>query len=722
MSKNNSLKPILRKKKSNKLLKSDLLVVVLDFLKRRRTNSYSARQLIKELKLANNKDSVSHVLEILASEKKIINIEGTNKYSITNKPNIDAANQEVGIVDLTKTGDAYVVVSKDSNDIFVRYSNLNTALNGDKVKVKLLPEGRRSRTKKEGVVIKIIERSTEYFIGTIQIKRKRAKLIPDSTKFYEDIEIPLDSLKNAKDEDKAIVKITSWGEKNKLKPTGVVTLVLGKSDSNELEMNSILIQKGFNISFSETIMKEAKSISNKITDSEIANRRDFRNTTTFTIDPFDAKDFDDALSIKFLKNKQIEVGIHIADVSHYLKVGTEMDKEAYLRSTSVYLVDRCNPMLPEILSNELCSLRPNEDKLTFSAVFTFDENNILINKWFGKTVIHSNRRFSYEEAQLILDTEKGDFAKELLKLNEIALKLRKKRFRNGAINFESDEIGFKLDSNKKPIAVFVKERGDSNKLIEEFMLLANKEVAKFIDKKEKGGEKIPFVYRIHDYPNEDKINDLSSFTRDFGFTMNTKDIAKSFNQLMKEAEKNDALKPIIALAIRTMAKAEYSTDNIGHYGLAFEHYSHFTSPIRRYSDVLTHRILEKNLNATFRTNLSTLEAQCKHISQQERKAMECERESIRYKQTEFLENKIGATFPAIINGMNEKGFFAEIIENKCEGMVRFETMRENFILDPSKLKAKGMNSNTIFKIGDKVNIKIISVDMKQKRADFELED
>jgi len=518
------------------------------------------------------------------------------------------------------------------------------------------------------------------------------------------------------------VKITSWGEKNKLKPTGVVTLVLSKSDSNELEMNSILIQKGFNISFSETIMKEAKSISNKITDSEIANRRDFRNTTTFTIDPFDAKDFDDALSIKFLKNKQIEVGIHIADVSHFLKVGTEMDKEAYLRSTSVYLVDRCNPMLPEILSNELCSLRPNEDKLTFSAVFTFDENNILINKWFGKTVIHSNRRFSYEEAQLILDTEKGDFAKELLKLNEIALKLRKKRFRNGAINFESDEIGFKLDSNKKPIAVFVKERGDSNKLIEEFMLLANKEVAKFIAKKEKGGEKIPFVYRIHDYPNEDKINDLSSFTRDFGFTMNTKDIAKSFNQLMKEAEKNDALKPIIALAIRTMAKAEYSTDNIGHYGLAFEHYSHFTSPIRRYSDVLTHRILEKNLNSTFRTNLSTLEAQCKHISQQERKAMECERESIRYKQTEFLENKIGDTFPAIINGMNEKGFFAEIIENKCEGMVRFETMSENYILDPSKLKAKGMNSNTIFKIGDKVNIKIISVDMKQKRADFELDD
>lgn len=710
-----------KKNKSNKLSKTDLIIVVLDFLKRRKTNSFSARQIIKELQIGNNKDSVQHVLEVLSQEKKIHNIEGTNKFSASDKPSAPSSNEVIGMVDMTKSGDAYIIVNKESSDIFVKYNNLKTALHGDKVKIKILQNNRRQKAKLEGSVIKVIERSTEYFIGTIQIRRSKAKLIPDSSRFYEDISLPLNSLNNAKDGDKAIAKIITWGDSNKLKPIGEITLVLGKTDSNELEMNTILIQKGFNISFSESILNEAKNIQNKISDAEIANRKDFRKTTTFTIDPIDAQDFDDALSIKFLKNKQIEVGVHIADVSHYLRLGTEMDKEAYTRSTSVYLVDRCNPMLPEILSNELCSLRPNEDKLTFSAVFTFDQNFNLIEKWFGKTIIHSNRRFTYEEAQKILDTKNGDFANELELLNEIALKLRKKRFRNGAINFESEEVGFKLDNEKKPIAVYVKERGDSNKLIEEFMLLANKEVAKFIAKKEKGMEKIPFIYRIHDLPNEEKINELSNFTKDFGFSINTKNIAKSFNHLMKESEKNDALKPIISLAIRTMAKAEYSTENIGHYGLAFEYYTHFTSPIRRYSDVIAHRLLEKNLNGIYRTNETILETQCKHISQQERKAMDCERESIKYKQTEFLEKKIGNSYQAIINGMNDKGLFAEILENRCEGMVRFDSMNDSFVLDSSKLRAKGVNTKAQFKIGDKIMIKIISVDKNQKKVDFEIE-
>ncbi len=464
------------------------------------------------------------------------------------------------------------------------------------------------------------------------------------------------------------------------------------------------------------------SISTEIRPTEIEKRRDFRNITTFTIDPFDAKDFDDALSFRYLKEDRYEIGIHIADVSHYLKKGTEMDKEAYLRSTSVYLVDRCCPMLPEKLSNELCSLRPNEDKLTFSAVFTFDEKDQIVDKWFGKTIIHSNRRFTYEEAQTIIETKKGPFEKEITKLNELALKLRKKRFRNGAINFESDEIGIKLDEHKKPIAIYIKERKDSNKMIEDFMLLANKEVAKFIAKKEKGIQQIPFIYRIHDLPNQEKVEDLLTFAMEFGFKLDPKNVSKSFNQLVLESEKNEALKVIIPLAIRTMAKAEYSSENIGHYGLAFEHYSHFTSPIRRYSDVIAHRLLEKNLNSIYRTDLATLDNQCSHISKQERKAMECERESIKYKQVEFMEHSVGGTFKARVSGMSEKGFFAEMVDNKCEGMVKFETLNETYDLDPTKLKAMARRSKKVIKIGDLILVKVESADLKSRRIDLELVD
>jgi ribonuclease R len=530
----------------------------------------------------------------------------------------------------------------------------------------------------------------------------------------------MDQLNGAVDQDKVIVKILSWGVGSKLKPVGTVTTVLGKLDSNELEMNAILIQNGFNISFSEAVMEEAENISTEISPTEIEKRRDFRNITTFTIDPFDAKDFDDALSFRYLKEDRYEIGIHIADVSNYLKKGTEMDKEAYLRSTSVYLVDRCCPMLPEKLSNELCSLRPNEDKLTFSAVFTFDEKDQIVDKWFGKTIIHSNRRFTYEEAQTIIETKKGPYEKEITKLNEVALKLRKKRFRNGAINFESDEIGIKLDENKRPIAIYIKERKDSNKMIEEFMLLANKEVAHFISKKEKGIQQIPYIYRIHDLPNQEKVEDLLTFAMEFGFKLDPKNVAKSFNRLMLESEQNEALKVIIPLAIRTMAKAEYSTENIGHYGLAFEYYSHFTSPIRRYSDVIAHRLLEKNLQQIYRTDLATLDNQCSHISKQERKAMDCERESIKYKQVEFMEHSVGGTFKARVSGMSEKGFFAEMTENKCEGMVKFETLPENYELDATRLRAISRKSKKIIKIGDLVTVKVASADLKSRRIDLEL--
>jgi ribonuclease R len=441
-----------------------------------------------------------------------------------------------------------------------------------------------------------------------------------------------------------------------------------------------------------------------------------------TIDPSDAKDFDDALSIRQLENGDWEVGVHIADVTHYLLPDTALDKEAYWRSTSVYLVDRCCPMLPENLSNGVCSLRPNEDKLTFSAVFTFDDTFKLKKEWFGKTVTHSNRRFSYEEAQQVLETGEGDMSNELNVLNQIALKLRKARFRKGAINFETEEVRFKLDENGVPLEVYIKERKDSNMLIEDFMLLANKEVATYIAKKE--AIEIPFVYRIHDTPDPSKLADFASFARELGINLildTPKNIAKSLNDLMKQSEKNDALKLLTPLAIRCMAKAEYSTNNIGHYGLAFEKYGRFTSPIRRYSDVLAHRILADNLEKkkTIRVNKELLEARCNRISKQERKAAEAERESVKYKQVEFIKNHIGEEFDGIISGMMDRGIFIELKGLKCEGMVPFNEMAEPFQVEPSRLKAKGVISGQILRPGDTVRVRVLRADLDKRQIELQ---
>jgi ribonuclease R len=529
--------------------------------------------------------------------------------------------------------------------------------------------------------------------------------------------------KEAQNGDRVIVKITHWHKHPNQRPKGKVTSVLG-AEGSDLEMKVILINKGFPLDFEEEVIQESEAIPARITDYDVLQRRDFRDVLTFTIDPEDAKDFDDALSYRVLENGHIEVGVHIADVTHYVKPNTALDKEAYKRSTSVYLVDRVLPMLPERLSNDLCSLRPNEDKLTFSAVFEFDKNDKVVKRWFGKTIIHSDRRFSYEQAQQGLETGEGDFAEQLKTLNRIAHKLRKDRFKNGAIDFETEEVRFKLDANGVPIELYVKERKDAHMLIEDFMLLANKEVAIFINKKAENQAEIPFVYRVHDYPNEDKVRELALFAKEMGVQMrvNTpKEIAASFNKLAAESEKNEALKLLMPLAIRTMAKAEYSTENIGHYGLAFDFYSHFTSPIRRYSDVLAHRILFQNLGEqTVRYDKGRLQEQCRHISAMERKAMEAERESIKYKQVEFMQKHVGEVFDGLVSGIIERGIFIELLESKCEGMVGFDTLDEPFDVGEGRLRAKGMRSGRVIKMGDPVKVRIVETNLQRRQIEMEL--
>ena len=626
----------------------------------------------------------------------------------------------VGTVDMTRSGTAYLISKDSEDDAFLNVKNLRNALHGDTVEAKVwYPKGRK---KPEGEVINVIQRAADYFLGTIRFSKRYAIVVPDKQNMNVDIYVDLENAGTAKEGDKVVVKITEWHSKNIKSPIGAVTTVLGKSGSNDLEMKSILINAGFNIEFPEEVDEEANAISTEITAEEIAKRRDMRDTTTFTIDPFDAKDFDDALSIKLLENENYEIGVHIADVAHYILPNTELDKEAFRRSTSVYLADRVCPMLPEKLSNELCSLRPHEDKLTFSAVFEITTSGTVVNRWFGRTITHSNRRFTYEEAQEIIEGAEGDFSEEILTLNKIALGLRKKRFKNGAIDFDTEEVRFKLDENGVPIDVYVKARKDSNLLIEDFMLLANKEVATFIAKKPK--PEVPMVYRIHDLPNTEKLMEFAQFAAGLGFKFdfNTpQSIAASFNTIVKAAQTNPEYKLFAPIAVRTMAKAAYSTANIGHYGLAFEFYSHFTSPIRRYSDVLAHRILAENLGEKMvRWDKIKLEDACVHISRQERKAMEAERESTKYKQTEYMKTRLGEVFEGQVSGMLDRGIFVETIHAKCEGLITFDKMSESFELTNGRLLAKGRRTGKTFKLGDTVKIRVVAVDMAKRQIDMEM--
>ena len=724
-----------KKKKggNGKLTSKELQSAILDLFKKNPKKRYNPKQIIGTLGLSNNKDSIQHALEELVKAKLAYPLDdfkyrldriskgesGKGGKSLKRKSSRGTGKTMEGVVDLTRSGSGYIICQDLKDDVFVHAKYINGALNGDKVAFTIFRGAKKGR-KPEGEILKVIERSSDHFLGQISISKRYANVSPDRNP-QMNIFIDLDDINEAKDGEKVVVKIIKWPGKNNTNPIGKVTTVLGVAGSHDIEMKSILINNGFELEFSDQVMEEANALNEEISKEEILKRRDLRLVTTFTIDPDTAKDFDDAISFKKLENDEVEIGVHIADVSHYIQPNTFLDKEALNRSTSVYLVDRVLPMLPEKLSNELCSLRPHEDKLCFSAIFTFNNKSKLISRWFGKTIIHSNRRFTYEEAQEVLETKEGDFAEELLKTNEIAKKLRKQKFKNGAIAFESEEVKFRLDEHGAPIDLYVKERKDAHLLIEDFMLLANKEVSKFVAKK--NSVEIPFVYRVHDEPNPEKLANFGLFAKEMGVHLDfqtPKKVAESFNTLSKAAREDETLRILEPIAIRTMAKAEYTTENIGHYGLAFEYYSHFTSPIRRYSDVLTHRILFENLDKIYRVDKEDLEAKCKHISLQERKAMTAERESVKYKQVEYISKFVGKEFEGYVNGIIDRGMFIELKGNKCEGMLGFELFDESFEIADSRLFAKGKRTGTIYKMGDTIKVVILSADLDKRQIEMGL--
>lgn len=707
------------KTKGNKLSSWQLKQEVLRLLKREPKKSFNPKQVSKKLKVVNNKDSVQYAMERLAEEGKIVAM-GDYKFKVKRKSLAKTARTvHEGIVDMTKTGAAYIICEDLENDVYISPRNLNTALNKDRVKIKAwVPSG---RNRPEGEVLQVLERANEHFLGTLYVYNNRAVVLPDTNTPLE-IAVEMDQLKGGIDGDKVVVKVMQWTSGKYKGPLGKITTVLGGAGTSDIEMKGILINNGFQLEFPDAVIRETAAIPEEITEEEIAKRRDFRPITTFTIDPDNARDFDDALSIQYLDKGEVEIGVHIADVTHYVKAGQPLDKEALDRSTSVYLVDRVLPMLPEKLSNNLCSLRPNEDRLCFSAVFKFDKNGKIYDRWFGKGIIHSDRRFTYNEAQEVLDTGEGDFAAELKQLNKMSKRLRKDRFKHGAIDFETDEVKFKLDEEGTPIGVYLKERKDAHMLIEDFMLLANREVATFIALKGKEHE-IPFVYRVHDEPDPDKVEEFARFARELGFELNIsspKEIARSYNRIQTAEDSDHLIKILGPIAIRTMAKAIYSTDNIGHYGLAFENYTHFTSPIRRYSDVLVHRLLEKNLGVGeyYRTNKTRLEEKCEHISAQERRATDAERESIRYKQVEFMEKHVGDIFAGYVTGIIDRGLFVELKDNRCEGLMLMNTMDEPFDMGPGNLKIVGRHTGKTIKMGDDIMVKIVATDLRKRQIEM----
>ncbi|MBK8415894.1 MAG: ribonuclease R [Bacteroidetes bacterium] len=633
-----------------------------------------------------------------------------------------------GVIDITVSGAAYVMNENFEDDIVIAPRNTGTAMNGDTVKVLLY--AKRSSKRQEGEVVEVIKRAKNEFAGTIQINPKFAFLVPDSNKSNIDIFIPLSKLNGAKHGQKAVAKITEWLPETK-NPTGEIIEVLGEAGDNNTEMNAILVEYGFPLRFPKEVEEEAEKIPFEIPAAEIKKRRDMRNITTFTIDPVDAKDFDDALSVQEIEENKWEIGIHIADVSHYLRQGMSMDEEAFERGTSVYLVDRVIPMLPEKLSNHVCSLRPNEDKLCYSAIFHIDADANVLDEWFGRTVIHSDKRFSYEEAQEVIENKEGPLSKEILLLDTLAKKLRAGRFKKGAITFEKVEVKFRLDEKGNPTGVYTKENKDSNKLIEEFMLLANRKVAEFIGKHNAGKKvkgsghpsKAPtFVYRIHDSPVPEKLQNFSLFASKFGYQINTrteKEVAHSLNQLMSDVRGKREQNVLEQLAIRTMAKAVYTTENIGHYGLAFDYYTHFTSPIRRYPDVLVHRLLDLYLHEGKSVDAKDYEEMCQHSTNMEIRASEAERASIKYKQVQYLQDKKGIVFEGLISGVTEWGFYVELTESKCEGLVRLRDIGNDFYeLDEKNYCIIGHRSGKVFRLGDEVRVEIKNTDLVKKQLDF----
>jgi ribonuclease R len=625
-----------------------------------------------------------------------------------------------GRIELTQRGSGFVVQEGGEKDIFISPNNTNQAMHNDKVSVRLINIG---KGRPEGVVIKVIDRNKTQFVGTLKIIGNKSLLIPDNVRSGVEIEIVDNKLPTAVNGVKALVKITVWPQSS-ARPFGEIIEVLGFPGTNDVEMLSILYNQGIDPKFPDEVLEEAEYVSIELDEAEIAKRRDFRDVLTFTIDPFDAKDFDDAISYRKLKNGNFELGVHIADVSHYVRPGSKMDAEALKRSNSVYLVDRVIPMLPEQLSNIACSLRPKEDKYSFSAVFEMDESGDVKGEWFGKTVIHSNRRYSYEEAQEIIEGKEGEFQDEIRAIDKVAKILREARLANGALNIESEEMRFKLDSKGSPIETIIKTSKDAHKLIEEFMLLANKRVSLFLSKPNQNKDLIPMIYRVHDKPDPDKIGFLKIFLDKFGHELtfeSLEKIALNINVLLKSIREENEFPLVQSMVIRSMSKASYETQNIGHFGLAFTHYSHFTSPIRRYADLVVHRILETELAKRPHQYGKTLDEVCKLISRNERKAAEAERESGKYFQTLFVEDKIGEEFSGIISGIAEHGIYVKMTENNCEGMVSMQDIPgDRYYFDADKFRVIGSKNKKEYNFGDLVTVRIYEVNPRKRQIDLEL--
>lgn len=706
------------KKNDNKL--KEIGRQIMRFLNQNTSKTYNYKQISDAIEHKNprQREQVIQALHLLRAQEKIKETE-KGRYAA----NILIEATVEGIIDFNQSGNAYVNAEGIDEDIFIHSKNVKDALQGDKVLVVTYHyKGKRL----EGSVLQVLERKKDSFVGTFEfIKHKEfGFVVGDKKTINTDIFIAKSHFNGAQNGDKVVVRILKWEPQSK-NPEGEIVRILGKPGEHETEIHSILADYGLPHDFPEEVEQEAAHIDRSIKEEEVQKRRDMREVLTFTIDPKDAKDFDDALSLQKLKNGNWEVGVHIADVSHYVVPNSLLDEEAYHRATSVYLVDRVVPMLPEILSNELCSLRPNEDKYTFSAVFELNDNAEIQKQWFGRTLIHSRRRFTYEEAQERIETREGDLAEEILTLDRLAKILREKRIKDGAITFDRSEVRFNLDENNEPIGVYFKMSKDANHLIEEFMLLANKKVSEFISlNQRKEPTHKTFIYRIHDNPDPTKLEALRDFVSTFGYKMdisNPKNIAQSMNHLLKEVKGKGEENMIETLAMRSMSKAKYSTEPIGHYGLGFDYYTHFTSPIRRYPDIIAHRLLQYYLDKGKSVDASELESQCKHCSDMEMLASNAERESIKFMQVKFMEKHIGEVFTGIVSGVAEFGFWVEIPENGAEGLIKLrDLMDDSYTYDPQTHSVIGSRTGNEYRLGDPVQIKVMKANLLQKQLDFKI--
>ena len=703
-------------KKDTKKIKSNILKIFRD----NKEKSYNYKQISKILDCDSpaEKKKIGKILPQLVKSGNLIEIKRGRFQLRFVKQKIN------GLIDMSQKGAAKIFSKEFNEDIIIHTENLKHALHGDEVEVSVFAKSKKKVLK--GEVITIIKRSKKQFVGTI-IKSKNFAFISVNNRLMPfDIFIPLKDLKGAKQGDKVIAHIVDWPEYAK-SPIGKIDDILGQAGEHNVEMHAILAEFGLPYKFPEKVEKAAKEINIKISKEEIKKRKDFRDILTITIDPFDAKDFDDAISFKKLDNNIFQIGIHIADVSHYVQPNSMIDKEAYSRATSVYLVDRVVPMLPEALSNNVCSLNAKTDKLTFSVIIDVDAEGKIKKTWIGRTIINSNRRFDYGEVQKIIETGEGDFSSEITILNDIAAKFREKRFSNGAISFDRGELRFKIDENGRPIEAIYKKSNDANKLVEEFMLVANKKVAEKIGKITKHNTKPKtFIYRIHDAPDFEKLKQFKEFISKYGYEINLKNnktIASSLNNLFEDLKNKPESDAISSYAIRSMSRAIYTTDNIGHYGLGFKHYTHFTSPIRRYPDLIVHRLLQNYLDGKQSANKKIYEEKCKHSSEMEHLAMNAERTSIKYKAIEFMKERIGETFDGYISGITEWGIFVEIIQFKIEGMILVRDIEDDFFyFDEDNYTLIGHYSNRKFQIGSKVTIKVTRADLIKRQLDFKLVD